>query len=122
MRAGSTVAGLLDSLGALLPRSVGTPLLRASAQIRRGQGAVRRVERVPRRAAQLKSRVAPGRPPTRPQPVPATRQGPIPPPIASATIKPGWVETPVVEPGETLAIDLLIDPQIRTGLGPIPSL
>lgn len=110
MRAGSTVAGILDSLGTLLPRSVGTPLLRAAAQIRRGQGKVRGVERLPGRAAQLKSRVVPGRPSARPQPVPTTRQEPIPPAIASATIKPGWVETPFVEPGETLAIDLLIDP------------
>jgi hypothetical protein len=25
-------------------------------------------------------------------------------------LEPGWVETPIVQPGETLAVDLLIDP------------
>jgi hypothetical protein len=110
MRLGSTVANALGSLGNLLPRSVGAPLLSAAAQIRRGQSSVRRVEQLPGRARRVSSRAAPRRTTARPRPAASSRQEPAPPTTAIQTIEQGWVETPFVEPGETLVIDLSIDP------------
>jgi hypothetical protein len=118
MRIGSNVASALDSLGDLLPRSAGAPLRRAAGQIRRGQSSVRRAEQLPGRAIQTSSQVmprratlqaAPGQTSARPQPVVSFRQEAITPATASQTIEQGWVETPFVEPGGTLVIDLSID-------------
>lgn len=58
MRAGSSAAGVLNAAGNLLPGSLGRPLSAASGEIRQGQSAVRRVERTPRRVAQLQTQVA----------------------------------------------------------------
>jgi hypothetical protein len=110
MRVGSNVGNALGSLGSLLPRSVGSPLLRAAAQIRQGQSSVRRVEQLPGRAIRVGSKVVPGRASAQPQPTASSRQEPAPPATAFQAIEQGWVRTPFVEPGETLMINLFIDP------------
>ena len=118
MHLGSEVANALSSLGNLLPRSAGAPLLRAGAQIRQGQSSVRRVEQLPKRAKRVSSKVVLGRASARPQPAASARpqpaasfrQEPAPPATAFQTIEQPWVETPFVEPGETLVVGLSIDP------------
>jgi hypothetical protein len=105
MRSGSVVAGALSTLGGLLPRSAGGPLRQVASQIRRGGGAVRRAEYLTRQAGQLqKSRpeATPTRPSTGVEAVPVAAR-------SDATAQ-TWVQTPFVEAGETLAIDLLISP------------
>jgi hypothetical protein len=96
--AGNAIADVLSTVGQLLPRSVGAPLLRVAGQLRRGGSTVRRAERLPGQMARLKpstsSRAAAG------------RQAPS----ATHTILRTWVRTPFVEPGETLTVDLLISP------------
>lgn len=96
--AGNAVANLLSTVGQLLPRSVGAPLLRVAGQLRRGGSTVRRAERLPGQMARLK--------PSTPSRAATERQAPS----ATHTILCTWVRTPFVEPGETLTVDLLISP------------
>ncbi len=113
----AAAASALGTVGALLPRSVGTPLRNWASQLRRQQAAVSRVEHAPRqvlsrilkspgRTSRVRSLVSPARVTTLPpqttgecQATPVTR-----------TIVDAWAQTPFVEPGETLTVDLLIDP------------
>jgi hypothetical protein len=99
MRVSGTIADLLSSVGSLLPSSMRTPVWRMANQLRQGRSAVRRAEQLPRRVARTAS-VAPtfktkGKPKT----------APISPKVVS-----NWLQTPLVEPGATLTIDLFIYP------------
>lgn len=95
MRAGSSTAGFLDSVGNLLPRSVGRPLLQSSREIRQGQLAVRRAEQTPRRVAQLQSKVK------------NIRRKPE---KQAVEVLAPQAETEHLEPGESLTLRLLVMP------------
>jgi len=127
MRTGSVVAGALSTLGALLPRSAGGPLRQVASQIRRGGGSVRRAEHLTRQAGRLRPKARPGTPPLRqaqgrllrlrtersPQgrPTrPSTGAEEAPAAASSDAAAQTWMQTPFVEAGDTLAIDLLISP------------
>jgi hypothetical protein len=135
MRTGSVVAGALSTLGALLPRSAGGPLRQVASQIRRGGGSVRRAEHLTRQAGRLRPKARPGTPPLRlrtersPQgrllrqagvvslsnhqdrPTrPSTEAEEAPAAARSDVTAQTWVQTPFVEAGDTLAIDLFISP------------
>ena len=112
MGAGNIVAEVLNSVGMLLPRSAGAPLMRTAASIRRGERSVRRVERLPKQAARLQARGKGLGTSQRVGESASQRIGELGgeergAPTAAGD---GWVQTPFVEPGETLAIDLLVDP------------
>lgn len=112
--AGNVVAEVLNSVGLLLPRSAGAPLMRMAASIRRGERSVRRVERLPKQAARLrlpgKGRGTGGEERGgRDEGQEAGRVGGEERGAPTAAGD-GWVQTPFVEPGETLAVDLLVDP------------
>lgn len=98
MGLGRLAADVLSTLGSILPRSVGSPLLQASARIRQGQATVRRVEQLPGRV----TKVAPARPASAARPAAQV--------VATTSLAAGWVQTPFVEPGSSLRIELLIDP------------
>jgi len=95
----NVIAGALSTVGLLLPRSVGAPLLQAAGQLRRGQSTVKRAEQLPGRMGRLTSSVSSSHSP------PKRRASSLP-----HTVLCTWVRTPLVEPGETLAVDLLIRP------------
>jgi len=99
MRISGAIADVLSSVGMMLPPSVRTPLLRASSQLRRGRSSVRRVKQLPGRvtrrmpsASTTKAKVSPEARPVRPK-------------VVST-----WLQTPLVEPGEALNVDLFISP------------
>jgi hypothetical protein len=112
---GGAVAGLLSMVGSLLPRSVGIPLQQKASEIRRVQAQASYAQQVPNQMAWLKSsaqRSVPGaasRPPAavKERPAPAARGA-----GASGDEAPyegaAWAQTPTVQPGETLAVELLI--------------
>ncbi len=134
------LANLIGAVAALLPASMGAPLRRWATNLRKSQAAVRRVERGPRRftarvrnISRLASRIKlPGSQrrmavlPTRTRQMDAQGQTMPPEVIVSpeqargkyrtppAAIPPSivdvWTQTPVMNPGETLAMDLLITP------------
>lgn len=93
------VANVFNTVGSLLPRSVGAPLLRVASQLRRGGSTVRRAERLPGQVTRLKPSASSSR-------ATAERQAsPV-----SHTVLRTWARTSFVEPGETLTVDLLISP------------
>jgi VWFA-related protein len=128
LRTGDAITRLVSSIGAVLPRSLGAPLQRAIRPVRQTQSTASRATRLPRqvtkvtrvmpasspaRSAAQAARPMPASPaargaaqptgaPARPQAVPVT---PAPYPVGET-----WSQTPFVEPGETLALDLLIAP------------
>jgi hypothetical protein len=119
MRTGSVVASALSTLGALLPRSAGGPLRHVASQIRHGGGSVRRAERLTRQAGRLRPTPAPKATPLRlrtersPQGRPTRPSTGAEEALAAAgsdAAAQTWVQTPFVEAGKTLAIDLLISP------------
>jgi hypothetical protein len=122
MRSGSVVASALSTLSTLLPRSASGPLRQVASQIRRGGGSVRRAEHLTSQAGRLRPKARPGTPPLRQASLDYARdrQGrPTRPPTGaeeapaatrSDAAAQTWVQTPFVEAGGTLAIDLLISP------------
>jgi hypothetical protein len=102
MGAGAGFAGLLGTLGILLPGSVGAPLLRLSARMRTQQVAVSRIRYAPAQAARVK-RFVPWRL-RRMGSAARTRQAAHGVQVDATP----WVLTPSVLPGETLGIDLRI--------------
>jgi hypothetical protein len=113
-----TLADLLGSIGMILPRSIGSPLLQASTQLRRGQSRVEQAERLPRRVSGQAKRVkvvprsTPGTASTSAQTGTTSGAAAAQHATASDTQAPGqqWVQTPVVRPGESLKLDLLVKP------------
>jgi hypothetical protein len=123
MGAGGAIAGFLGTVGLLLPRSIGAPLLRISGQLRGKQIAVARARSAPTQVARV-TRYAP-RPLARLRKLvpaglarrrkPAAAAAPDREPAPAAGFAPsvaaaaaGWLETPPVLPGDTMGIDLLI--------------
>jgi hypothetical protein len=131
------VGALLSSVGRLLPGSAGQSLMKASSEMRRGSARVDQAQKAPgRMGSQVKKaqtaassakkaaqaapvpKEMPGVPSGQPAsagtspPLPASSSAPaveagqVPPPLAET----GWVQTPSVEPGGTLALELLIKP------------
>jgi hypothetical protein len=101
----NAVAGFLSAAGAMLPRSVGTPLQQKASEIRRVEARASYVQQAPNRMAWLKSpasKIAPSPVPGRPSPV-EQQPGPI--AQGDGLV---WAQTPSVQPGEILALDLLI--------------
>lgn len=111
-----TVATVLISIGNLLPYSAGLPFIRIGSKLRRGQSSVGRVGQMggamKRQAARTKVRVpsgASGRP-TAPAP-PNRPAAPAPATDSVVALETEWVETPFVEPGDSLTLDLLVQPE-----------
>jgi len=123
MRASSTLASTLTAVGRIAPK-LGAPLLRAGSQLRRGQTQVQRGRRTVSsvsRTRQMVSGGARGAPRGATQATQASRASPQ----AVAPEARGrrkveqefahtWRQTPVVEPGETLTVDLIIRSVRRT--------
>lgn len=94
------VASVLGGAGDLAPGALGARLRQASMQIRKGQYAASRMETVSGQVADLAS----GMPaPSSTAPHPAGGQ----PTDAAASLQ-AWVQTPFVDPGGSLALDLVI--------------
>lgn len=136
MGAANALAGILSTVGVLLPPSMRGPLMGTASRIRRGQGAVRRVESLPRRVSGSKPKSFAHSPYSTPSQGTSTAPAGAGPGAATAPeaastqggatsaaagekfavapvgsfLEPGWVETPFVQPGQTLAVDLFIDP------------
>jgi hypothetical protein len=118
LTAGGAIAELLITLGTVLPSSVGAPLFQKASQLRQGQIKARRVEQMPGQVAWLKPSATPKAQDAVPPPaqgaLPQQTQEPIPPIPAVAAERAvqadghTWVQTPFVQPGETLAIGLFM--------------
>lgn len=95
-----TVADGLSALGRVLPGSAGASLTNMASRLRRGRAMTRRLQRLPGQPG--RPRAAAPRPPAVgvPQAKPSVPAG-----------KREWVQTPYVEAGETLVVDLLIRPR-----------
>jgi hypothetical protein len=133
------ISETLFSLGMVLPRSIGAPLLNASSRMRRTESSVARVQQTPgtlnTQAARLKATASttkeavaplpqPDAVPALPQ-MPAAEQAqpemPTAPPVVTGvpgaqpqatpvphSIEPGWSQTPYVQPGESLELELAV--------------
>jgi len=135
MGAGGAIADLLTTVGRLLPRSIGAPLLQAAGQMRSGEAKAKRIQQTPGRVSAQTKRVAGAVPdgvterlvdPTKATTAPAAEDA------ASAAAQPSpgeavpagqeraapltrtrlqsWVQTPAVEPGDKLHFDLVVRP------------
>jgi hypothetical protein len=105
MQTGGVVASLLTALGALLPRSIGAPLLQKASEIRRVQAKASYAQQVPTQMAWIKSSAQRAVPAAGSRPPVAGGQQPA--PVASGDGY-AWARTPIVQPGEILAAELLI--------------
>ncbi len=122
LNVGRTLADTLGAVGALLPPSLGAPFKRVATQMRQQQAAVSRLERVPRQTVERVRRVprkisqieAPNSPPSSMSTAPTQAESGD--HVANAparAVVDVWAETPVVAPGDELALDLLINPVER---------
>lgn len=93
-----TLANWAASAASFLPRSIREPVLRTSGQVRRGEQKVSQVEGASRRRVTQAEALVPS----------SQEAGPAAP--ASPAAVRAWAQTPFVEPGETLTVDLRIDP------------
>ena len=99
---GGLVAGLLSTVGRLLPASLSRPLLNLSADIRKGQQMATHAKQASQYAGKLQSRgKGPGKPTTR-----ASASLPS----AAPTIIEIWSHTQFIEPNQKTFIDLSILP------------
>ncbi|MBN1261991.1 MAG: hypothetical protein JXB35_15030 [Anaerolineae bacterium] len=99
---GSAISGLLITVGNLLPYSVGVNLIRIGSKMRRGQGTLEQVGRLSERAGKHT--------PTKPGPTPRGAAVPVQ-PASMPPVGPESVQTPAIEPGEVLGLDLFIEPR-----------
>ena len=95
MKTSGEAANTLGSLGMLLPKSVRMPLLQAASSLRRGQSAGMQAERLSKRASKVKK--------------PGAGAKAAPAPRGAQTEVQVWVQTPYVQPGDGLAVDLLVN-------------
>ena len=115
------VAGILSTLGALLPGSAGRSAAQAGSKVRFGQAQAGRAAQVSSGVSNLSGKApsSEGSPP--PQGVPAraveqarpvaASQAASPSPVEPDTQFPGqWVQTPFVAPGESILLDLHVIP------------
>ena len=116
MESGGILANILSTLGLLLPASLGAPLTRAASQIRRGQVATSRVGQLKMQSGRLKLRKSPpSAGVVRAAPVTAQAYG------EAEWVESPWTQTPPVEPGGALTVDLQIRPDrsARRGSGQV---
>ncbi|MBN1140146.1 MAG: hypothetical protein JXM73_26485 [Anaerolineae bacterium] len=107
---GGIVASILSTLGLLLPGSLGAPFTRAASQMQRGQVTASRVGQLKSQGTRLKSRKS-GRPPKGDsQPMASGGQVAITAPDVAQPHGEAWAQTPSVEPGGVLMVDLQIRP------------
>lgn len=105
---GTTIADLLATVGYLLPGTLGAPLIQAGMRLRQGQFTVSRVERLQDQVTALNPAMATAAPTYAPAPSVAAPAAPEARAVHMDVQR--WAETPNVEPGETLWINVLIDP------------
>lgn len=116
MGAEGVIADMLMSVGYILPGSIGRPLVSLASQMRYGEYAANRVGNVQNQVQQL-GKIGQSSGGT----YVGGSVGPLPP--ASVAVQPAaqtqtvaiapvdaWTQTPVVAPGGTLALDLLVTP------------
>jgi VWFA-related protein len=116
------IASTLNTLGVLLPGSMGAPLRSWASRLRQQQAAVTRIEQAPSRTSgglqRIRRQVSQVKPPASPGRAtvssPPQRMDKRQVRSVARTIVDAWARTPFVEPGETLAVDLLIDPIKRS--------
>jgi hypothetical protein len=106
MESGGIIASILTTLGSILPSSLGAPLMRAASQMRRGQTTASRVKQIKGQSSRLASGRQKARPPAGGGPAAAEHQAVTPAPPGEEA----WAQTPAVEPGEALTVDLAIRP------------
>ncbi len=103
-----TISSILLTIGNLLPYSTGIHLIRIGSKMRQGQGGVERMGRMGegiQRQKKRAQRTMTAQPP--PPPGGTTTAGGAP----NALFAPAWVETPYVEPGDILILDLQVSPE-----------
>ncbi len=97
---GGIAAELLGTLGMILPRSIGRPFSRAASRLRKGKSSVQRAERVSGQVSRLKSSVE----------FEGGDGGPTSTSTAVSDSNGARVQTPFVEPGDSLVLDLRLMP------------
>jgi hypothetical protein len=118
MQTSNALASLLNLVGSLLPRSMGIPLQQKASQMRRVQSRASYAQQLPNQMAWFKSsasRVVPGAGQAQERPVPRDEApvGPSGGDDADAGFT--WSQTPYVQPGKTLAVDLIVRSVLATG-------
>lgn len=103
-KSGSAIADLLMTIGSILPSSLGGRLMTTGSNMRQAQYTAHRVQsaggQLRDSTAAVSGSAAPARPAAMSAPSPS---------ITTSTV-PGVWQTPPVEPGEALTLNLLIDP------------
>lgn len=102
IKSSGVFASLLVAIGTLLPGSSGSKLMQTGTQITRTGTKATRIEQVAGQAASLKQDTQASVPTPTPVQAPIAAQPVI---IHSG---PAWAETPVIQPGKTSLIDLVI--------------
>jgi hypothetical protein len=102
---GGVVAGLLSTLGRLLPGSAGQSLTGIGREVRQGQQTVTQAKQVSQYAGKLQPK-----PGGSSQPAAISRQPEVGGRGAGSAAIEIWVQTPFVEPGQKMHVDLLIQP------------
>jgi hypothetical protein len=103
--AGGALASALSKLSIYLPGSAGRSARRASSQLRRGRMQTQRADRLAGRVAKAQPAAAPARAAVESAPAVTGDAS-----IDRSFVIHTWAQTPLVEPGETLAVDLLVNP------------
>jgi hypothetical protein len=109
LESGGIIASILTTLGSILPRSIGAPLMQTAGQMRRGQTTASRVKQIKGQT----SRLVPGGKKIKSGSLPTGDSTPDRRERAVSAPSPGeepWAQTPSVEPGEALTVDLTIRP------------
>lgn len=118
IKTGSALSGMLGSVASLLPSSAARSSLRGvTGRVQQSQVAVRQVQQTSGRVSRVAGRVAavqpgpapagPARPAETHPPVPAGR--PAVAAVSRTSVRSG-AETPFVEPGRSLVVEVVIDP------------
>jgi hypothetical protein len=112
MRLGGALSSLLNTIASLLPRAAQAPLRRISRQIGRGRSTVGQARMASSRATRL---ARSGPPPTRGAgrgrlPRPDLGQGRGRPTRLHPTAASSWSQTPYVDPGRAITVELRVDP------------
>lgn len=106
---GGTIAGLLATLGRLLPGAAGQSLTGLGREVRQGQQTATQAKQVSQYAGKLSPQAKPGGQ-TPAQAAPRTTAPASMPGVIAALPIEIWVQTPFVEPGQKMHVDLHIQP------------
>jgi hypothetical protein len=122
LEGGGIIAGMLSTLGLLLPWSLGAPLTRAASQMQRGQITASRVKQLKGQSKKLKPKASPGRSGSAASPAAKSAVGSAggditEPRTEGELVESFWVQTPSIQPGEQMTAQLHIRP-IRSSLRP----